>query len=154
MKKHKKIAYPQIRYHISYDENLKMKDLEDILHLLRIANNNALYEIGISRSKSNDLQRIDQIEPGSINLTTILTEILSTTISALTKKIIEKIEEKIETTKSSCNTHPKLDKPIYCKYRVDITVGEQIILVESDSPIINIEIKVHNAYNINRSTKQ
>ena len=58
---------PQIRYHISYDKNLSLKDLEDLINLIRISNNDALQEMGISRTKGNDLQRIEKIESGSID---------------------------------------------------------------------------------------
>ena len=37
MHKIKTVEYPQIRYHISYDENLTLKDLEDLIGLIRIA---------------------------------------------------------------------------------------------------------------------
>ena len=78
--------YTQIRYHILYDENLTLKDLEDLLHLLRVSNNNLLCEMGFSRAKGNELQKIEKIEPGSINLITFLKEILSITEDGYAKR--------------------------------------------------------------------
>ena len=77
MEETRTIECPLIRYHISYDENLTFKDLEDLLHLIRTSNNDVLYKMGISREKGNDLQRIDKITPGSIDLVMALSIIAS-----------------------------------------------------------------------------
>ena len=143
----KTIEYPQIRYHIIYNENLSLKDLEDLLHLLRISNNDVFYEMGISRAKGNDLQKIEKIEPGSINLITFLKEILSITASTLCEKSIDKIRHRIKKARESCDSHPKLDRPIYCKCTVEVESDGQSITVESNAPIVNIKIKIHNAEN-------
>ena len=37
MEEEKTIKCPQIKYHISYHENLALKDLEDLIGLIRIA---------------------------------------------------------------------------------------------------------------------
>ena len=147
------VEYPQIRYHISYDKNLALKDLEDILRLLRISNNDVLCEMGVPRSKSNDLQRIDSIEPGSINLIAILKELLSMTASAFSEKSIDRIKERIKNTRAACDANPKLDKPIFCKCKVEVKSGEQTILIESNAQVVNIEIRVHNAEDNNLFAK-
>ena len=68
MKKSKALECSQVRYHITYDENLTFKDFEDLLHLIRISNNDILHKMGVPRHRANDLQRIEQIEPGSIEI--------------------------------------------------------------------------------------
>ena len=56
MTEDKVIECPQIRYHISYDENLTFKDLEDLLKIIRMSNNDVFQEMGISRAEENDMQ--------------------------------------------------------------------------------------------------
>ena len=50
------------------------KDLEDLINLIRVAINAALQEMRISRAKANDLQRVEKILPGSIDIVTALSE--------------------------------------------------------------------------------
>ena len=135
---------PQIRYHITYDNNLTFKDLEDLLKLVRMSNNDIFQEMGISRSEGNDLQKIESIHPGSINIFAILMQILSGGIGSLTEKIIDKIQSRIKQKIESCEQNPTADKPVYCKYRVDVRVNGQTISIESNAQIINIEIEIHN----------
>ena len=138
------IECPQIRYHITYDNNLTLKDLEDLLKLIRISNNDVLGEIKIPRSEGNNLQKIEAIYPGSIILVTVLKKILSIGINCFAERIIDKIYDRIEKTVTSCENHPTSDKPVYCKYRVELKIGEQAISVENNSPHLSINIKVHN----------
>ena len=77
MEEHKIIECPQIRYHITYDDDLTLKDLEDLINLIRVANNDALQEMGISRAKGNGLQRVEKIQPGSIDIITVLNVVVS-----------------------------------------------------------------------------
>ena len=60
--------YPQIRYHITYDESLTLKDLEDLISLIRVSTNAVLEKMGIPRAQANALQKIEKIEPGSIEM--------------------------------------------------------------------------------------
>ena len=135
---------PQIRYHITYDQNLTFKDLEDILKLVRISNNDIFQEMGISRSEGNNLQKIESIHPGSISIFAILKKIVSAGINNLAEKLVDKIQKRIEQTLESCERNPKLDKSVCCKHRVEVRLGEQRISVESNAQIINIEIEIHN----------
>lgn len=135
---------PQVRYHITYDNNLTFKDLEDLLKLVRMSNNDIFQEMGISRSEGNDLQKIESIHPGSINIFAILKMILSAEINNLTEKLIYKIQNRIKQKIESCKKNPTSDKPVYCKNKVDVRVNGQTISVESNAPIINIEIEIHN----------
>ena len=144
MKNEKMLECPQIRYHITYDNNLTFKDLEDLLKLVRMSNNDIFQEMGISRSEGNDLQKIESIHPGSINIFAILMQILSGGIGSLTEKIIDKIQSRIKQKIESCEQNPTADKPVYCKYRVDVRVNGQTISIESNAQIINIEIEIHN----------
>lgn len=134
----------QIRYHITYDENLTFKDLEDLLKLIRLSTNDILQEIGVSRSDGNDMQKIASIYPGSINLIAFLKEVISIGTKLLTEKLVDKIQNRIEEAAESCKRNPKLDKSVCCKHRVKVKFGEQTISVESNAPIINIEIEIHN----------
>ena len=144
MKNEKMLECPQVRYHITYDKNLTFKDLEDLLRLVRMSNNDIFQEMGISRSEGNDLQKIENIYPGSINIFAILKMILSAGINNLTEKLIDKIRNRIKQKIELCKQNPTSDKPIYCKYKVDVRVNGQTISVESNAPIINIEIEIHN----------
>ena len=135
---------PQVRYHITYDNNLTFKDLEDLLKLVRMSNNDIFQEMGISRSEGNDLQKIENIYPGSINIFAILMQILSGGIGSLTEKIIDKIQSRIKQKIESCEQNPTADKPVYCKYKVDVRVNGHTISFESNAQIINIEIEIHN----------
>lgn len=134
----------QIRYHITYDENLTFKDLEDLLKLIRLSTNDILQEIGVSRSDGNDMQKIASIYPGSINLIAFLKEVISIGTKLLTEKLVDKIQNRIEEAAESCKRNPKLDKSVCCKHRVKVKFGKQTISVESNAPIINIEIEIHN----------
>ena len=144
MEKEKTIECQQIRYHVTYDDNLTFKDLEDLLKLVRMSNNDIFQEMGISRVEGNDLQKIENIYPGSINIFAILEKILSAGINNLAEKLIDKIQSRIKQKIESCEQNPTADKPVYCKCRVDIRSNDQTISVESNAPIINIEIQIHN----------
>ena len=97
MEELKTIECPQIRYHITYDEDLTLKDLEDLINLIRVANNDALQEMGISRAKGNDLQRVEKIQPGSIDIVTVLSVVSSAiTIGAFVCNAIKSINKKTE----------------------------------------------------------
>lgn len=138
------IEYPQIRYHITYDENLTFKDVEELLKLIRLSNNDILEEEGISRAKGNDIQQIECVEPGSINLLAILKEILSIPVSVFAERTIDKIINRINAAIEYSRTHPKADKQVYCKHEVKVKIGEQTISIESNIPTINIIIDVRN----------
>ena len=70
--------------------------------------------------------------------------ILSVGMNNLAEKLIYKIQNRIEQKIESCKQNPTSDKPIYCKYKVDVRVNGQTISVESNAPIISIEIEIHN----------
>ena len=144
MENEKMTECPQVRYHITYDNNLTFKDLEDLLKLVRMSNNDIFQEMGISRSEGNDLQKIESIHPGSINIFAILKMILSVGMDSLAEKLMDRIRNRIKQKIESCAQNPTADKPVYCKYKVDVRVNGQTISVESTAPIINIEIEIHN----------
>ena len=86
--------FPKIRYHITYDVNPTLKDLEEVINIIRVSTNDALQEIGVSRSKGNDLQRVDKIQPGSIDIVTVLGVISSAlTIGTFVHNLISKKAE-------------------------------------------------------------
>lgn len=148
MEQNKTNEYPQIRYHITYDENLTFKDLEDLLKLIRLSNNDVLQEMGISRAKGNDLQRIEKVESGSIDFVTALGVISSVVgIVDFAWNIIKYINERKQAEREKDLNGTKKDKKLY--YRNEITVGDSKI-TNIDSPsIYTINIHIHNKGDIN-----
>ena len=134
MKGNKVIEYPQIRYHITYDENLTFKDLEDLLHIIRISNNDFLHEMGVNRHVANDLQKIEQIEPGSIEIIIeTIKEIMevvndaTTVITALrfVQDSVKVILNKIRARRDRPNRNPREDRKVYDKCEVIVEVEER-----------------------------
>lgn len=123
--------YPQIKYHITYDESLTLKDLEDLINLIRISTNNALEEIGIPRAKANSLQKIEKIEPGSIQMIMeTIQEIIEmvediASVIGLARKIGIFIRNRITAKRERSNRNPKEDKKVYEKYEVTVEVEEE-----------------------------
>ena len=145
------IKYPQIRYHISYDEMLTLKDLEEILHLLRVSNNDVLYEMGISRGKGNGLQRIEKIEPGSIDIVTVLSVISSTiTIGDFVWRMGRLVAHKIESEYGQDLSGTKKDKKVYYRNRVTVNNCESNG-VNSGCSSFDVNIHIHNAEDAEKS---
>lgn len=146
------IERPQIKYHISYDEPLTLKDLEDLLHLLRTSNNDVLHEMGISREKGNDLQRIEKIEPGSIDIVAVLSVISSVvTIGEFVCKAGKLIANKIKLEREQDLRGTRRNKKVY--YRNEVTVNDSelsSIYVDNSSFVINLHI--HNTEDIDKIT--
>ena len=132
--------YPQIIYHITYDESLTLKDFEDLINLIRISNNDALQKMGISRSKGNDLQRIEKIEPGSIQLIMTIIEVVSNIVSAghFVEKIKEIITNKIRNKRDRLERNPREDRKVYEKREITVNIEGQ-----TDYTIV-ISIHIHN----------
>lgn len=144
---------PHIRYHITYDENLTLKDLEDLINLIRVSNNDALQEMGVPRHRANDLQRIERIEPGSIEI--ILEKIMemienisdiSTSVSAINfayksaKLILGKIKARLERP----IRNPKEDRKFYDKYEVTVEVEERSAQKNNNTTVYVIHIHICN----------
>ena len=153
MKREKAKDLQQIRYHISYDESLTFKDMEEMLHLIRISNNDVLQEMGVPRHRANDLQRIERIEPGSIEI--ILEKIMemienisdiSTAVSAINfayksaKLILGKIKERHERP----IRNPKEDRKFYDKYEVTVEVEERSAQTNNNTTVYVIHIHICN----------
>ena len=123
--------HPQIRYHITYDESLTLKDLEDLIGLIRIATNNALEEMGISRAKANALQKIEKIEPGSIQMIMdTIREVISivgdvASAIGLARGIAIFIRNRILAKRERPERNPREDKKVYEKYDVTVEVEER-----------------------------
>ena len=151
MEKEKTIECPQIRYHISYDENLTLKDLEDLINLIRISNNDALQEIGISRSKGNDLQRIEKIEPGSIDFITVLGVTASViTIADFIWKVIKFIDQRKKNAREKDLTGTRNDKKLYYRNEVIVNNEQQQNFCIDNSSTFTINIHIHNAGEANK----
>lgn len=131
MEETKTIEAPQIRYHITYDKNLTLKDLEDLISLIRISTNNALQEMGVSRAKANELQIIEKIEPGSIEIVMdTIQEVLAivgdaTPVIGLASGIVDFIRNRIESRRERMERNPKEDKKVYEKYEVTAEVEKR-----------------------------
>ena len=122
--------YPQIIYHITYDESLTLKDLEDLINLIRTSTNNALVEMGVPRAKANSLQKIEKIEPGSIQIIMdTIQEIVGMLgdiagIVGLANSILFFICKKMRERREKLERSPKEDKKIYEKYNVTAEIEE------------------------------
>ena len=139
MQESKTIECLQIRYHITYDENLTLKDLEDLINLIRISNNDALQEMGISRSKGNDLQRIEKIEPGSIEIIMGILDVIS--VAEFVFKSGKLIYNKIKSKRERPNRNPREDRKVYEKYDVSVKVEERP--EDRDQNIISYVVNVY-----------
>ena len=119
----------QARFHICYDKAITMKDFEDVINLVRVSNNELLYQNGVSKSKANKLQKIDKVLPGSIEIVLDVSEILKMLASIAT--IGGFILQAAEIIKRKINEHrererkPKEDNKAYDKYAVYVTIVEQ-----------------------------
>ena len=119
----------QARFHICYDKAITMKDFEDVIKLVRVSNNELLHQNGVSKSKANEMQKIDKILPGSIEIVLDVSEILGIVASIAT--IGGFILQAAEIIKRKLNEHrererrPREDKKVDDKYAVDITIVEQ-----------------------------
>lgn len=131
MEELKTIEYPQIRYHITYDENLTLKDFEDLIGLIRIATNDALEEMGVPRTKVNSLQKIEKIEPGSIQMImdtirgilAIIGDVAD--VIDLAKDIAIFIRNRIAARRERTQRNPREDKKVFEKHEVTVKVEEQ-----------------------------
>ena len=143
MEKLKIIECPQIIYHITYDEDLTLKDLEDLIYLIRVANNDALQELGISRVKGNDLQRVEKIQPGSIDIVTMLS--LASSVITIGTFIINSIQHIIKKTNEEYNKDlrgTKKDKKVHHRYKITVKNNENSDIYVDNSSTIHIH--VHN----------
>lgn len=153
MEENKVIEHPQIRYHITYDENLTFKDLEDLLHIIRISNNDVLHEMGVPRPKANDLQKIEQIQPGSIEIIIeTIKEILeavndaATVFSALrfVQESVKSILDKIRTRRERPIRNPREDRKVYDKYELIVEIEERPSPIGENITIYVIHIHICN----------
>ena len=152
MKNEQMIECPQVRYHITYDENLSLKDLEELINLIRVSNNDVLQGMGVSRSKGNDLQRVERIQPGSIDIVTILSVVSSViTIGEFVFKVGKLIKNKADDERNKELEGTKYDKKVY--YRNELTVENiaQVNIVDN-SYVLNIHI--HNIEEIRNIIEQ
>ena len=148
MKNENLLECPQVRYHITYDENLTLKDLEDLINLIRVSNNDVLQEMGISRSKGNDLQRIEKIQPGSIDIVTVLSVVSSViTIGEFLIKVGKLIKNKADTERARDLEGTRYDKKVYYRNKLTIANIEQVNIIDN-SYVFNIH--VHNIVDIRK----
>lgn len=153
MEENKVIEHPQIRYHITYDKNLTFKDLEDLLHIIRISNNDVLREMGVPRPRANDLQKIEQIEPGSIEIIIeTIKEILeavndtATVFSALrfVQGSVKSMLDKIRTRQERPERNPREDRKVYDKYELMVEIEERPHALGENFTIYVIHIHICN----------
>lgn len=128
----KTIERPEIRYHITYDEILTIKDLEDLLYLIRISTNDVLQEMGISRAKGNNLQRVEKIQPGSIDIVTVINVVAaSITIVDFLIKVGKSIKNKVKEAKEKKLKGTKNDKKVYYRNNLIIENFEQVNIINN-----------------------
>ena len=139
--KKKIVECPQIRYHISYDKNLSLKDLEDLINLIRISNNDALQEMGISRSKGNDLQRIEKIQPGSIDIVTVLSVVSSViTIGSFVYSSSKAINKNAEEEYNKNLRGTKRDKKLHNRSKITVQNNEDSDIYIDNSFTVHIHV--------------
>ena len=125
----------QARFHICYDKAITMKDFEDVINLVRVSNNELLHQHGVSKPKANEMQKIDKVLPGSIEIVLDFSKILETvanietianiaTIGGFIINAVEIIKRKINERRERERT-PREDKKVYDKNAVYITIVEQ-----------------------------
>ena len=153
MGKSRAIEGSQIRYHITYDENLTFKDLEDLLHLIRISNNDVLHKMGVPKRQVNGLQRIENVDSGSIEIVLEAFEKIievindvATVISAIgfvhesVKAIINKIKARAERPARN----PREDRKVHDKYEIIIEIEERPSNINENATIYVIHIHICN----------
>ena len=119
------IESPKIRFHISFNESLTLKDFEDLIYLIRTSNNEALNKMGIPKQKGNSIQKIEEIRPGSINLVTIfdvLVDVVS--MASFIVTVVNEINKKIKETKAkkeNKNLTGHADKKVYEKCPIKVS---------------------------------
>ena len=153
MEETKSMECPQIRYHITYDKNLTFKDFEDLLHIIRISNNDVLYKMGIPKHKANGLQKIEQIEPGSIEIIIEkIKEIFDTvndaaTVMSVIKFVYESVNtilDKIRIRREKPARNPREDRKVYDKYEVKVELKERSNTLGENVTIYVIHIHICN----------
>ena len=149
----KAIEYPQIRYHITYDEILTFKDLEDLIYLIRVSVNAALQQLGIPRSKSNSLQRIERVEPGSIELVATIIDGINLVVSmaSLGVSIVNFINKRKKAEREKDFKGMKNEKKLYYRNDINVNNEEQKNLYIDNSAAYNINIHIHNAGNCDKT---
>ena len=152
MKEFKIDECPKIRYHITYYENLTLKDLEDLINLIRVSTNDALQGIGVSRSKGNDLQRIDKVQPGSIDIVTAVGFISSViTIGGFVRDVINLISKKTEEEHNKDLRGTRKDKKVYNRNKVTVSNSECGDIYIDNSTTVHIH--VHNEEDVKNILK-
>ena len=141
--------YPQIKYHITYDESLTLKDLEDLINLIRLSNNDALQEMGISRVKGNNLQRVEKIQPGSIDIVTAIGVVSSAiTIGTFVYSAIKSINKKAEEEYNKDLRGTKRDRKVHNRYKITVKNNENSDIYIDNSSAVHIH--VHNEGDIRK----
>ena len=147
MEELKTIECPQIRYHITYDEDLTLKDLEDLINLIRVANNDVLQEMGISRAKGNGLQRVEKIQPGSIDIVTVLSVVSSViSIGTFLWSVKDLIINKADAEYDKDLRGTGKDRKVHNKNKITVNIDEHNDIHIDKSYTMNIHI--HNAEDI------
>lgn len=145
------IECPQIRYHISYDEKLALKDLEDLINLIRISNNDTFQEMGISRARGNDLQRIEKIEPGSIEIVMAIIDVVSNIISVghFIETAKEIITNRIRSRREKSFKKARDDRKVYEKHDVAVNLKETKNFHAENTTTYILHIHIYNACDTN-----
>ena len=88
--------------------------------MIRISNNDALQGMGISRVKGNDLQRIEKVEAGSIEIIMAIIDAVSdiVTVGRFVETATEIIADKIKARRNRPVRHPREDRKVYEKHKV------------------------------------
>ena len=123
-----------------------------MISLIRISNNDALQELGLPRFKGNDLQVVEQIHPGSIDIVTTLSVVASTlTISEYIFKLVGIINKKIQSEREKDLSGTKKDKKVYYKFPITVTNQNNTLINNLNINIVNIHI--HNKEDLKKISK-
>ena len=105
--------------------------------------------MGISRAKGNDLQRVEKIQPGSIDIVTVLSVVSSAiTIGTFVYNVIKTINKKSEEEYSKDLHGTKRDKKLHNRNKITVKNNQNSNIYIDNSPTIHIH--VHNKGDIRK----
>ena len=105
--------------------------------------------MGISRAKGNDLQRVEKIQPGSIDIVTVIGVASSAiTIGAFVYNAIKSINKKAEEEYNRDLRGTKRDRKVHNRNKISIKNNENSDIYIDNSSTVHIH--VHNKDDIRK----
>ena len=115
--------------HISYDNDLSIKDLVDILDLYRKSMNKNMRDFGVKTVGLNKYCRIQSVNKGSIDINLVLGAIIALgNIAVFGNNLLEIIKKSISNKKERLrreNNHD--DNPVYARNEMSININGGVV---------------------------